>query len=109
MRLPILALLLVTACGTEDVLIGKDCTSSEDQSWDLDNPDMATAFKIESCRVDADACTALCTFIMQTNQVVSNAGATSCDVTFEGAITHVTAQYDVSNGGPGCSSEQPNF
>jgi hypothetical protein len=103
-----LVLVLVSACGAEDALIGKDCTSSEDQSWDIDHPDMPTAFKIDQCRVDADTCPALCTFIMQTKQVSSNAGATACDVSFEGAVTHVTATYDITNSGPGCATPEPS-
>jgi hypothetical protein len=103
-----LVLVLVTACGTEDVLIGKDCTSSEDQSWDITNPDMPTAFKIEQCRVDVDACAALCSFIMQTKQVSSNSGATACDVSFDGVVTHVKATYEISNPGPGCAVDEPS-
>ncbi len=95
-----LLLVSTTACSAQDVLLGKDCTSTQDQSFDLQNPDTPTAFKIESCRVDADACRALCSYVLSQKQIASEASA--CDVSFDGAVTHVTASYEVFNGGPNC-------
>jgi len=100
-RIPLLCILVaVGACGAEDALIGKDCTSTEDQTWDLQNPDTPTEFKIESCRIDVDACPALCTYVLTQHSV--SGSATGCEVEFEGGITHVTASYQVFNGGPNC-------
>ena len=97
-----------SACGASDVLIGKDCTSTEDQTWDVTAPDAPTEFKIDQCRVDVDACPPLCTYMMSVKQVNSNAGATACDVEFEGATTHIKATYDVNNTDvPGCAIAQP--
>jgi len=100
-----LALVLVAlaaGCGADEALLGKDCTSTEDQTFDIVNPDTPTAFKIEQCRVDVDACTPLCTYVLDAHSVSSSSGATGCDVEFEGAVTHVTASYQVFNGGPNC-------
>jgi hypothetical protein len=100
--------LTLCACSAEDVLIGKDCTSTEDQTWDVTDPDQPLAFKIDSCRVDVDACGALCTYMMTTKNVTSNSGASACDVEFEGATTHIKATYEVNNDGvPGCEINQP--
>jgi hypothetical protein len=100
-----LALVLVglaAGCGADEALLGKDCTSNEDQTFDIENPDTPTAFKIEQCRVDVDACTPLCSYVLDQHSVSSSSGATGCDVEFEGAVTHVTASYQVFNGGPNC-------
>jgi hypothetical protein len=99
--------LTLPAC-VEDVLIGKDCTSTEDQTWDVTDPDQALAFKIDSCRLDVDACDALCTYMMTVKQVTANSGASACDVEFEGATTHIKATYEVANTDvPGCEINQP--
>jgi hypothetical protein len=97
-----LVLVVATGCGADEALLGKDCTSTEDQTFDIENPDTPTAFKIEQCRVDVDACTPLCTYVLDQHSISSSSGATGCDVEFEGAVTHVTASYQVFNGGPSC-------
>ena len=102
-----LALVLVVVaagagCGADEALLGKDCTSTADQTFDIENPDTPTAFKIEQCRVDIDACTPLCNMVLDQHSITSSSGATGCDVEFEGAVTHVTASYQVFNGGPNC-------
>jgi hypothetical protein len=101
----VLGLGLGLGCNADEVLIGKDCVSTENQSWDLQNPDIPTAFKIESCRVDVDACPALCSYVLAKNNVTSSSGSTGCDVTFEAGTTHITASYSVFNGGPNCPVE----
>ena len=98
-----LALVLValgSGCGADEALLGKDCTSTEDQTFDLQNPDTPTEFKIEQCRIDVDACTPLCSYVLTQHSIASAASA--CDVEFEGAVTHVKASYQVFNGGPNC-------
>jgi hypothetical protein len=99
--------LTLPAC-IEDVLIGKDCTSTEDQTWDVTDPDQALAFKIDACRIDVDACDPLCTYMMTVKQVPASNGATACDVEFDGATTHIKATYDVLNSDvPGCAFNEP--
>ncbi|MEO8842642.1 MAG: hypothetical protein ABI591_26660 [Kofleriaceae bacterium] len=108
MRLPIVIAVTLAACGATDVLIGKDCTSTEDQTWDITEPDAAMNFKIESCRMDVDACPALCTYMMTENNVSSSSGASGCDVEFEGGTTQIKATYEVANTDvPGCSINEP--
>ena len=97
-----LVLVVATGCGADEALLGKDCTSTEDQTFDIENPDTPTAFKVEQCRVDVDACTPLCTYVLDQHSISSSSGATGCDVEFEGAVTHVKASYQVFNGGPNC-------
>jgi hypothetical protein len=94
-------------CGADEALLGKDCTSTNDQTFDIENPDTPTAFKIEQCRVDVDACTPLCTYVLDQHSISSSNGATGCDVEFEGAVTHVKASYQVFNGGPNCPVIDP--
>jgi hypothetical protein len=105
-----LALVLVAfiqvGCGADEALLGKDCVSTEDQTFDIENPDTPTAFKIEQCRVDVDACTPLCTYVLDQHSISSSSGASACDVEFEGAVTHVKASYQVFNGGPNCPVEE---
>lgn len=97
----------LAACGATDVLIGQDCTSTEDQTWDVTAPDAAMSFKIESCRMDVDACPTLCTYMMAVKEV-SSSGAPTCDVEFEGGTTHIKATYEVTNFDvPGCSMNTP--
>ena len=111
---------LVTGCDTS-LLTGSDCTENVDKTIDVDNPVPAVQLKIESCRVDVDACGALCTRVMADNNLGGGIpigpttggdfpGApggtfvpyTKCVVSFEGSTTHVEVAYDVFNGGPNC-------
>ena len=87
--------LTLPAC-VEDVLIGKDCTSTEDQTWDVTDPDQALAFKIDTCRIDVDACDALCTFMMseKAGVVEQRRHRLRCRVRGRGT-THIKATYDV--------------
>lgn len=96
---------MLFGCGADQALLGKDCVSTEDQTFDIENPDTPTAFKIEQCRVDVDACAPLCSYVLNEHSVMSQSGATACDVEFEGAVTHVKATYSVFNGGPNCPIE----
>src|SRR4051812_9499605 len=102
----VLVAFVQVGCGADEALLGKDCVSTEDQTFDIENPDTPTAFKIEQCRVDVDACTPLCTYVLDQHSISSNSGASACDVEFEGAVTHVKASYQVFNGGPNCPIEQ---
>lgn len=95
-----LVLVVVVGCGADEALLGKDCTSTTDQTFDLQSSDPPTEFKIEQCRLDVDACTPLCTWVLTQHSIASSSSA--CDVEFEGAVTHVKASYQVFNGGPNC-------
>jgi hypothetical protein len=110
-------------CDTS-LLTGSDCTESVDKTIDLDNPLPPVQLKIESCRVDVDACGALCTRVMADNNLgggINGGGPspglgdqfpgapsdtfvpyTKCAVTFEGSTTHVEVAYDQWNGGENC-------
>jgi hypothetical protein len=121
-RVPQLLLVagLVTGCDTS-LLTGSDCTTSVDKTIDVESPALPPVqLKIESCRVDIDACGALCTRVMADNSLggggpISDVGLppggapsgafvpyTKCEVTFEGATTHVAVAYDQFNGGANC-------
>ena len=92
----------LAGCGVDSLLTGTGCVSHDEDTWDLHEPtDPATTLKIEDCRVDVDACDALCTMVLAANN--SSGTETSCQVTFEGATTHVDIHYDVNNGGDGCA------
>lgn len=106
MRITLACVLVLFGCGADQALLGKDCVSTEDQTFDIENPDTPTAFKIEQCRVDVDACAPLCTYVLNEHSVSSQSGASACDVEFEGAVTHVKATYSVFNGGPNCPIEE---
>ncbi|MFT3692752.1 MAG: hypothetical protein QM831_06405 [Kofleriaceae bacterium] len=99
--------LLLGACGAGDVLLGKDCTSEEDQTFVITSPDPATSFRIEQCRLDGDACLPLCQLVMTQRNVESTSGATACEVTFDGATTNAKATYTVFNGGGNCNVAEP--
>lgn len=110
----------LAGCDTS-ILTGSDCTESVDKTIDLDSPLPAVQLKIEACRVDIDACGALCSRVMKDNNLGSsgfmggdlpfpNQGApadtfipfTKCAVSFEGTTTHVEVAYDQFNGGENC-------
>ena len=122
MRVYLVALVLAAGC---DTLTGKDCTETVDQTIDVQSPAQpAMELKVDSCRVDVDACGALCIKVMADNNINPNSGGevvpgtggapgfptntlppipyTKCAVTFEGATTHVEIGYVNYNGGPNC-------
>jgi hypothetical protein len=56
--------------------------------------------KIESCRVDVDACIRLCTALLDKTEV--GGSLTGCAVTFEGDEVHAAVTYDMI--APGCGA-----
>jgi hypothetical protein len=70
--------------------------------------DTAMQFHIDQCRVDADACPALCTLAMQ--RVNLGVNADSCSVKLGESSVKMTVHYTVFVGGNGCPVEdQPGF
>ena len=121
-QLLVVAGLVTGGCDTS-LLTGSDCTESVDKTIDLDNPLPSVQLKIEACRVDIDACGALCSRVMADNNLGGGGftgggqpfpdqggGApsdtfvpfTKCAVSFEGTTTHVEVAYDQFNGGQNC-------
>lgn len=62
------------------------------------SPHAPLQLKIESCRVDVDACIRLCTALMDDSQI--NGSLTGCAVTFEDNEVHAAVAYDTAP--PGC-------
>ena len=82
-----------------------DCVQHVEKQFgtkiDADPP---TMLKAESCRVDVDACMALCTAMLEKAQIYTT--PTKCDVTFDGDDVMATIAYDQFNsGGVGCPAE----
>lgn len=118
----LLAAGLVTGCDAGSLLTGSDCTESVDQTIDVDSPAQpAVQLKIDSCRLDIDACGTLCTRVMADHNLgggmpftdLPGTGApgfpdttfvpwTKCVVSFEGGTTHVEVAFNQFNGGPNC-------
>jgi hypothetical protein len=59
--------------------------------------------RVDSCRVDVDACLALCNMALE--RAGAGASASECKVTFEGSPANVEVGYYISNGGAGCPAE----
>lgn len=104
-------LLLFASCSVGDLITGPDCTQHIEKTIDLQEPtDPSTYMRIESCRVDVDACNALCGRLLGQSATLPipqggefvNQTFDKCDVTFEGATTHVDVAYTQINSGPGC-------
>ena len=104
-------LLLFASCSVGDLVTGPDCTEHVDKTIDEQEPTTpAMHMKIESCRLDVDACGVLCSNALGVTgtQPVPNGGTfvgetwDTCDVTFEGDTTHVHVAYTQINSGPNC-------
>jgi hypothetical protein len=113
---------LVGGCDLGPLLTGQDCTESAEQTFDIDTPaPPSMQLKIDSCRVDVDACGALCTRVMEDHGLATNIAFppgmggipdqgfgqdfvpyTKCAVTFDGGTAHVDVAYDQFNGGDNC-------
>lgn len=79
----LLLVLLATACdGAGGGVLTHDCSSHTTMTVTVPMPaDLPMEFRIETCRMDADACVDLCQLALERNGV-SNATSISCDVTF---------------------------
>jgi hypothetical protein len=103
--------LLFASCSVGDIITGPDCSQQVEKTVDVEQPtDAPTTLKIESCRLDVDACGVLCSQVLGTTgiQPFPNGGDfigqtfDKCTVTFQGATTHVDVAYTQFNSGPGC-------
>ena len=99
----VLASLPLAGCDTTGVgPIGDNCIEhlsrtlvSQDPS-----PHAPLQLKIESCRVDVDACIRLCDVLMSDAQI--DGSMTGCAVTFQDNEVHAAVAYDVVT--PGCGA-----
>ena len=97
------------ACGLGEGVVGSiggngDCERTITKKFDFDLPaDPPLQLRVESCRVDADACLDLCGMLM------TRAGLqapSSCAVTFQfGDTVHASASYTESTNNPSCGVE----
>jgi hypothetical protein len=111
-RLAVRAILLLVLvnCSVSDLITGPGCSESVEKTVDLQEPtDASTTLRIESCRLDVDACGILCSRAIGSGTLAIPAGGSfvgqtyqKCSVTFEGATTHVDVAYTQINSGPGC-------
>ncbi|HEY5943945.1 MAG TPA: ferritin-like domain-containing protein [Kofleriaceae bacterium] len=97
------------ACGLTGGLVDTisggsgECTRTVNKSFTVDTPaDPPMQLRIESCRVDVDACMELCSMLMTRAELPA---PNTCAVTFEGDQVHATAAYTESTGNPSCGVE----
>jgi hypothetical protein len=83
-----------------------DCTTTEFRTLHATEPaDPPLQLKIDSCRVDVDACPALCGTAM--NREGINQSVTKCDVTFVDDVVTMKVQFEVWHDGPNCAVAVP--
>ncbi|MBA2541224.1 MAG: hypothetical protein H0V17_16400 [Deltaproteobacteria bacterium] len=94
----VLAVPWLAACDDSDDF---DCSGSQVQKrLEVETPsDPAMEFKIASCKVDVDACPALCTLALE-RIGIGAFGVTTCTVGFAGDTVLMDVDYTVSN--PNC-------
>jgi hypothetical protein len=82
---------------------GDECYRSVVKEFVLETPaDPPLQLRIESCRVDADACAELCTMVMQRAGLGT---PYSCAVTFQGSEARVTTSYQEVDNPNLCGTE----
>ena len=68
-----------------------DCSSEVSRQFAFETPaDPPLDLRVESCRLDADACQALCTMLMARAGLGS---PTTCEVRFDDVTVHAAASY----------------
>ena len=118
-------LLVVGGCSSDDNTTGDCSITHETKTITTPDPseDPGLQFKIQSCRVDANACPRLCALAMQQAGIdISGGGqfngtevptpggtistpvnpAVACDVLFKNGNVEMTVQYDVYTSTNGC-------
>jgi hypothetical protein len=97
------------ACGLTGGVIdtvggGSDeCIRTVSKAFIVDTPaDPPLELRIESCRVDVDACMELCNILMTRAELPA---PNNCAVSFEGDDVHATASYTESTGASSCGVE----
>jgi len=94
----VLAGIAISLAGCTDASEPASCTRPAQHTFSITTPaDPAVQFCVEGCRVDVDACDALCTVAFERGGVDVGrlAGITSCTVEFRGAAVSVKVGYDV--------------
>lgn len=107
-RLVLAGLVSVTATGCliEAFLpsSGGDCTTQVDKTISLQTPaDPPMDLRVESCRVDVDACPALCSLAMSRANIQN--APTACKAEFQGDTVDLKVSYIVQGSGPNCPVE----
>ena len=97
----LLGLASAGACGPDSAGPDASCEETVHRTFEIATPaDAPLQLRIDSCRLDVDACRALCAMMMMRSQLGSN--PTSCDVEFRPATVAATATYTVFHGDNGC-------
>jgi hypothetical protein len=92
------------ACGVVDTVTGQEeCYRTISKAFVVDTPaDPPLELRIESCRVDVDACMELCNLLMSRAELPL---PNSCAVSFQGDDVHATATYTESTNASSCGTE----
>ena len=93
MRIGELLFLGLCACSAADAVVSSGGASPQHHDVTLTDPAPPMQLRIESCRVDVDACQDLCNAVANANNWVGL--VTGCDVSFDGNGTYVSV--DVSD------------
>jgi hypothetical protein len=100
----VIAGLPATTAGCVEAVIDTDCVDTVERTYQVETPaDPPLQLRIESCRVDVDACTELCRETMERNNVMRM--PSTCSVRFADSSVEVEVTYEVYNGGSGCPIE----
>jgi hypothetical protein len=93
------------ACSLDSIPLVGGCTEHVDRTFELSAiaAKPPVKLRIESCRVDVDACRALCDKAML-DAGIGPVGGT-CAVTFEDTTVNVHVGYDVATNNPNCPVE----
>jgi hypothetical protein len=96
----VVVMVLLAAC--TDSSSSSDCVSHMEMTFDIHTPaDPPLQLRVESCRLDIDACPDLCAMEMVRDNV--NGQQSGCDVSFQGDTVHVKISYDEFDATQGCA------
>ena len=100
-KIVIAGLPALTACTSVDGFVHDDCTKTISKLFEINAPtaDPPLSLRIESCRVDADACMQLCTMLMSRAELPY---PELCGVMFQGPDVLVATQYNTQIDSPNC-------
>lgn len=73
-----------------------DCVKKVEQTITVNHPEPPMALRVESCRVDVDACAELCSYALA--QSGESSAVIDCNVQFVDGNAEVKVSYDVPNG-----------
>jgi hypothetical protein len=90
------AAMLLTACSSGDGASDCEKSVSRNVTLDADQADASMALAIHDCRVDVDACVALCTR-------VADATPTACDVHFSDSKVYIETAWLEENFAADCA------